>query len=592
MESQLILDRYRPLEELGEGGYGSVVSAWDTRMQRRVAIKRLPLPLDAAGRPLKRAGLAEARTAAMLNHPAIVTVYDFDTDEDEAFLIMELIDGASLEEVLAELAGPLNLDEAAAALGPVFDAVEFAHANGVLHLDLKPANVLVDADGRVKVADFGVSGLSTLAGHGPAVAATPGYAPLEQLSGATVTERSDEWALAALAYELLTAENPFAAPSLDAAIERAEAFEVPPPSSRFSEIPFEADDAILHALQPAALERFSDVRTFGDLLLPALGDPALGRESLAEIVDRIAAEEPEAGADLAGLGLWDRLGPRGRLLGRLAAAVVCGWAVWFSLAEVAARPLALLAAAGLTALAAAFAARLGAALALIALAVGLFVGGAPAGGAILLAFGAAYWWFVGRRSEWASMLPFAAPLLAVVDLSFVSPLLAGFILPPLEAAAAGLASGILVLLASVYSFAGEPFLAAQPQTLAGISHPLGASPPLSEVLAQPATWIALASWPLAAAAMSLLARRGTRVAGLLGTAAGGAVLWAGYRFAQYAYAAQNSSVDAPAGAVWSGAALAVPLAASLILVVLVSLLGPPLRGEEEHSHFRPEPEED
>ena len=157
METQLILDRYRPLEELGEGGYGSVVSAWDTRMQRRVAIKRLPLPLDPTGRPLKRAGLAEARTGAMLNHPAIVTVYDFDTDEDEAFLIMELIDGASLEEILAELAGPLNLDEAAAVLGPVFDAVEFAHANGVLHLDLKPANVLVDRDGRVKVADFGVS---------------------------------------------------------------------------------------------------------------------------------------------------------------------------------------------------------------------------------------------------------------------------------------------------------------------------------------------------------------------------------------------------------------------------------------------------
>jgi hypothetical protein len=592
VETQLILDRYRPLEELGEGGYGSVVSAWDTRMQRRVAIKRLPLPLDPAGRPLKRAGLAEARTAAMLNHPAIVTVYDFDTDEDEAFLIMELIDGASLGDVLGELAGPLNLDEAAAVLWPVFDAVEFAHANGVLHLDLKPANVLIDRDGRVKVADFGVSTLSTAGGHGPAEAASRGYAPLEQLAGLKVTERSDEWALAALTYELLTGENPFAAPTVDEAITLAETLRPTDPGRCFDGIPLEVDAAVLQALEPAPLERFSDVRTFGEQLLPALGDPVVGHQALAELVERIVADEPTEEEAIAGLGLWDRIGARGRVLGQLAAAAVCGWAVWFALADVAVRPVAHVAAAALTALAAAFVPRLGAALALVALVVGLFAGGAPIAGVAFLALGAAYWWFVGRRSEWAAMLPFASPLLAVVELSFVAPLLAGFVLPPLAAAACGLASGAVTLLASAYSFAGEPYLLVKPAVLVGIAEPLSSSPPITSILTQPATWIALAAWPLAAAAMSLVARRGTRVAGVLGTLLGGSVLWAGYRLAQVVYAAQNTEPGVPTLVLWSGQDLLIPLAASLILVVLVSLLGPPLRGEDESSHFRPEPEED
>ena len=95
MDQQLILERYRPLEILGEGGHGTVVLAFDTRMARRVAIKSIPLP-DRRG----TAGLEEARTAALLNHPTIVTVHEWDADEDEAFIIMEFLDGASLAEVL------------------------------------------------------------------------------------------------------------------------------------------------------------------------------------------------------------------------------------------------------------------------------------------------------------------------------------------------------------------------------------------------------------------------------------------------------------------------------------------------------------
>ncbi|HSK48720.1 MAG TPA: serine/threonine-protein kinase, partial [Coriobacteriia bacterium] len=227
MEQQLILDRYRPLEELGEGAFGSVVLAWDTRMQRRVAIKRLPLPLDSRGRPHQPPGLAEARTAAMLNHPNIVTVFDFDADADEAFLVMEHVDGASLGDLLDDVGGPLTVDEAATLLSDVSSAIEFAHENGVLHLDIKPENVLVTRDGRAKVADFGIAELSSLAGHEAAFGGTPGYMPLEQLAGEAVTERTDEWALAVLAYEALTAENPFAEDGVGASAARLEAFEPP-----------------------------------------------------------------------------------------------------------------------------------------------------------------------------------------------------------------------------------------------------------------------------------------------------------------------------------------------------------------------------
>ncbi len=222
MEGQLILDRYRPLAELGEGGFGTVTLAWDTRMQRRVAIKRLPFPLDNRGRPHQPPGLAEARTAAMLAHPNIVTVFDFDTDSDEAFLVMEYVDGASLADLLDRAGGPLTLDEASAVVDAVERALSFAHDNGVLHLDIKPDNVLVMRDGRVKVADFGIAELSSLSGHTSAYGGTLGYMPLEQLEGERVSERTDEWAVAALVFEAITGDNPFAEDTLEAAIEPAQ----------------------------------------------------------------------------------------------------------------------------------------------------------------------------------------------------------------------------------------------------------------------------------------------------------------------------------------------------------------------------------
>lgn len=589
MEQQLILDRYRPLELLGEGAFGRVVLAWDTRIQRRVAIKRLPLPVGADGLPdAKLPGLAEARTAALLNHPAIVTVYDFATDSDEAFLIMEHVDGSSLETVLRELGGPLSLDEAAAVVESVGAALSFAHGNGVLHLDIKPANVLITAEGRVKVADFGVSALSREAG-GPAegTGGTLGYMPLEQLDAEPVDETADEWALAVLAYECVAGANPFEADSITSAAAVL-ARPTPPPSTFERSLPDAVDIVLLAALERDPSERYESVAEFAEALLPHLGDPRAGRESLAELVAPAAEEEPDAevAPTLGELGLWDRLQDRrGRALIRSLAAIEAGWLAWAGLSAFSLEAIPLLASVVLVAVAALLAPSLGVGVSYLVFAIGLLGRGHWLLGGLMLV-GAAVWWiFVGRRSSGAAVLPASAPLLGVVRLPFAIPLIAGFALPPISAAATALAGGLLGMLASVASggsLAQPPFAGVDPVALTRLlaEHPAAAADraALAENLlaaaSDPATWIALAAWVLAALVMSLLSGFATRKAAAGGVAAGAAVLLGGYWLASVA----SSSTGA---GLWFGSAFTLSFIGSLILVSLAVALGAPVRGEEE-----------
>lgn len=575
MEQQLILDRYRPLEELGEGGFGSVVLAWDTRMQRRVAIKRLDLPLDEHGDPHRPVGLAEARTAAMLNHPSIVTVFDFDTDSDEAFLVMEHVDGASVAELLDDLGGPLDLDEAAAVVEALTEALAFAHENGVLHLDIKPENVLVSRDGRVKLADLGMAELSSLAGHGPAWGGTPGYMPLEQLAGERVSERSDEWAFAALVYEMLTGDNPFAAGSAEEAVAQIELYEPPLLTSYEPEIPTGVDDVVLAALGPHPRDRYPDVEAFAAALLPLLGDAHAGRVSLAELV-RAYSVEDAAEETPAGLGLWDRLqGRAGGVAVRLVAAAESAWLTWAGLAPLSLERLASAGAVALVAIAAAFAPSLGVGLGLACFAVGLAAAGAWLSAALVALAGGAWWWFVARRSPGAAVLPLAGPVLAVTRVPFVAPLACGFSLPAGAAATTAAVAGAITMLASALSGQTVPFSIADPRALAdvwaaGLSHAN-----LTALLTDPSALVALAGWPAAAVAASLGARRATRGGAALGATVGSVVLGAAYALAGEVSALLGSPTP------WFSPTFLVSLGGSLILMLLVSALGAPVRAEEE-----------
>ncbi len=573
MEQQLVLDRYRPLEELGEGGYGTVVLAYDTRMQRRVAIKRLPFPADRSGRPVTPAGLAEARTAALLNHPSIVTVHEWDTDSDEAFIIMEHVDGASVAELLEAAGGPLSFDETAAILDAVADAISYAHDNGVLHLDIKPENVLVTRGGRAKVTDFGVAALSSAAGHGHGVGGTLGHMPIEQLRGEELDERTDVWALAVLAYQLLADANPFYSDTFEGAVFKAEIVEPPAPSEFSDDIPPAIDDILLAAVAVDPDDRYPGARALADRLLPHLGDPAEGRSALALLVEAVAGEESGADRDNR-LGLWDRLTPYARAGSGAGAAAVTAWLVWTGLAPFELAVAASAGAAALAALAALLAPGLGLGVALGVVAAGLIRAGMIVGGLSFFALSAALWWFFGRRGS-GLLTAFAAPALGALRVSPVTPLLAGFLFPPLRAAALSGAGAALTMLASAASGGRPPFTEVSRTFLLAPWTTATTEGSVRYLLADAAPLAVVVAWMLAGAITSLACRFSTRPAALFGVSLGAATLLGGYLLADSIATVGNTSMT------WAGTGLLSALGASSILMVLVVAAGPPTRAEEE-----------
>ena len=576
MDEGLILGRYRPLMELGEGGHGAVILAYDTRMARRVAIKRIPLTEEGIARLSRSTGIAEARTSALLNHPNIVTVHDWDTDDDEAFLVMEHVDGASLAEVIDAYA-PLQADEAAAIVGPIARALAFAHDNGVLHLDVKPENVLVMRDGTVKVADFGVAALTGAAGFASSAGGTLGYMPPEQLRGERVTAATDQWALAALVYETLTGRLPFASGSLTEALHSAEALKPVAPTELAPELPDAVDDVLLEALEPGPRDRYPSVLEFASALLPSLGDSVRGRASLVELVAEISSEEESEPprAEFEGGGLWDRLAPHSGVLARIAGALGCGWLAWAGIDALHLGWLSGLATSAIAAAAAAVAPPLGLALALIVAAAGLMPA-SPLVGVAFAAVGVAWWVGVGRKHVWAGIAPLFSPLFGALRLGPALPVIAGLLLPSWwQAAAAGGLSGLVLVAAAAASGASPPFLTVDLAALARPLAPLSASPAPLSVWWLPAALTSL-GWAAAALLANLGARRATRPFAAVGSLAGLAV------------ALVSVSVGMT-GLLRIGRPTVVSFVASSILVIVVIVLGPPpLRGgDDEEREARP-----
>ena len=204
----LLLERYKIIESLGEGGFSKVVKAFDTKMERVVAIKTIP-----AGRQRAVRALREAKTVALLNHPNIVTLFEFEQKDDSYYLIMEFIEGQNLAALLDRYQKLPN-DLALAATIQICEALSFAHKNDVIHRDIKPANLRVLDDGRIKVMDFGIARLrsaaktSGLTAEGEVVG-TFAYMSPEQARGEMVDERSDIFSLGILLYEMVTGRLPF-----------------------------------------------------------------------------------------------------------------------------------------------------------------------------------------------------------------------------------------------------------------------------------------------------------------------------------------------------------------------------------------------
>jgi eukaryotic-like serine/threonine-protein kinase len=208
-----VANRYELAEELGHGGMGVVWRATDTLLARQVALKEVVLPrgVDEAEREGLRARVSrEARAAARLSHPGVVTVYDIAHDGDEDFIVMELVAAPTLEE-LVRAGGPLPPERAARLGLSLLDALEAAHKAGIVHRDLKPRNVMVREDGATKLADFGIASVQgdpRLTATG-LVVGSPAYMAPEQVEALEVSPATDLWALGATLWFAVEGQPPF-----------------------------------------------------------------------------------------------------------------------------------------------------------------------------------------------------------------------------------------------------------------------------------------------------------------------------------------------------------------------------------------------
>lgn len=244
--TRVIADRYRPIEQVGAGGMATVWKAEDTLLGRLVAIKRL-LPHLANDPAASERFAREARAAAKLNHPGIVTVFDTGEDADGPYIVLELVTGEAVSAQLTR-SGPMGPQQVGLMVPQVAAALDHAHAAGVIHRDIKPANLIVEPDGRVRLADFGIARTvddrATITESGQLVGTISYLAP-EILSGEPATPASDIYGLGAVTYELISGRPPFSADSPAALLEAVRRGDVP---SLDGLAPDQMSAAVVHAM--------------------------------------------------------------------------------------------------------------------------------------------------------------------------------------------------------------------------------------------------------------------------------------------------------------------------------------------------------
>jgi serine/threonine protein kinase len=208
------IGRYRIVKEIGRGAMGIVYLATDPTIGRSVAIKTVRLrDVDNAQQreKLRERLFREARSAGVLSHPNIVTIYDMAEEDGVAYISMEYVDGPTFEDIMAS-GKPIESGRMFTILRQTATALDYAHTKGIIHRDIKPANIMLGRDGNVKVTDFGIAKINTAADSYTmtgTLVGTPNYMSPEQVQGTEVTGRSDQFSLAVIAYEILTGERPF-----------------------------------------------------------------------------------------------------------------------------------------------------------------------------------------------------------------------------------------------------------------------------------------------------------------------------------------------------------------------------------------------
>ena len=298
------LGHYKIISMIGSGGMGEVYLAEDTRLRRKVALKMISAELTRDERGLRRFE-HEALAASALNHPNILTIYEFGQADEMRFIASEFVEGKTLRQLT--LTGRLELDMAIGIAIQIASALAAAHASGIVHRDIKPENVIVRADGIVKVLDFGIAKLSekpagntsrfnasTLTSsisEAGVVMGTAKYMSPEQARGLDVDARSDIFSLGSVIYELVTGRAAFEAATTSDVIAEILKSEPPPPIEFAPDLPYEVERIISKALRKDREMRYQSVR---DLLI-SLQDFKKEREFQAklQVASRQNASRPE-----------------------------------------------------------------------------------------------------------------------------------------------------------------------------------------------------------------------------------------------------------------------------------------------------------
>lgn len=302
----LLEGRYLVQTAIASGGTSTVYRGVDVRLDRPVAVKVMDSRYAGDDQFLTRFQL-EARTVARLKDPGLVAVYDQGLDGRHPFLVMELIEGGTLRELLAER-GPMPPHAVAAVLRPVLGGLAAAHRAGLVHRDVKPENVLISDDGDVKIADFGLVRAVAAAGitSTSVILGTAAYLSPEQVSDGNAGPRSDVYSAGILTYELLTGRTPFTGDTpLSVAYQRLD-HDVPRPSAEIDGVPTQFDELVARAAARDPADRYADAIEMADAVdaiaeelalppfrVPAPRNSAQHRSAVLQRSQRIEQRAPQ-----------------------------------------------------------------------------------------------------------------------------------------------------------------------------------------------------------------------------------------------------------------------------------------------------------
>ena len=264
------IGRFKILGELGRGAMGVVYKAEDQTIGRVVALKSIRLQdlTDESERARLRDRLMrEARSAGMLSHPGIITIYDTLEEGDCAYIVMECVNGPTFEKMLDT---GISADQLLDILRQTAVALDYAHAQGIVHRDIKPGNIMVNETGRAKIADFGVARImSQQLTQSGAILGTPNYMAPEQIQGLPVDGRADQFALTVIAFEALTGERPFSGDTIATLLFKITREEPSPASLLNSSLSPAVDKVLQRGFSKKAPDRFPNCTSMVEALITA-----------------------------------------------------------------------------------------------------------------------------------------------------------------------------------------------------------------------------------------------------------------------------------------------------------------------------------